>query len=92
MRLYLETFSAPESRTGLTVHLPPRPCLLATGIRMHPAPSPIYRPSRLNRLWAQGQRGRAGACRELFREGAREGLGGQPVSQGLGPLDGRVNR
>lgn len=59
---------------------------------MHPAPSPIYRPSRLTRLWAQGQRGRAGACRELFREGAREGLGGQPVSQGLGPPDGRVNR
>lgn len=29
--------------------------LSATGIPMHPTLSAIYRPSRLTRLWAQGQ-------------------------------------
>lgn len=82
MLLYLETFSAPGSNMvprGLTA----QPlCLPATEILMHPTPSPIYRPSRLTRPWAQGQRGRGGEVvgegGELFREGAQQGLGGLP--------------
>lgn len=36
---------------GLTAH---PLSLSATGIPRHPTLSPIYRPSRLTRLWAQG--------------------------------------
>lgn len=58
---------------GLTAH---PLSLSATGISMHPSLSPIYRPSRLTRLWAQGQGvGVEGCWGELFQEGAQQCLG-----------------
>lgn len=62
---------------GLTAH---PLSLSATGIPMHATLSPIYRPSRLTRLWTQGQgvgvEGWGGGV--LFREGAQQCLGSLP--------------
>lgn len=61
---------------GLTAH---PLSLSATGIPRHPTLSPIYRPSRLTRLWAQGLGVGVEDCGvELFREGAQQCLGSLP--------------
>lgn len=73
------------------------PCLPAIEIPMHPTPSPIYRPSRLTRLWPRvnvgvGGGGRlSGRAGNFSRKGPSRVLAGGPVSQGPGPQGGRVN-
>lgn len=68
--------------------------LSATGIPMHPTLSAIYRPSRLTRLWAQGQgvgvEGWVGGG-DFSGKGHSSVLARCPVSHGPRPEGRRVN-